>query len=119
MILERYCLSSHYIVQCDVSRDKDTGWFIFRWRLQLDQVEGFINNQKKRILRILKSRLEYEEKNEFYYCNMPNCSRVTFDEAVEFIFRCPVCGEAPQHFDNSAIVKALADKIEQLKGGKG
>ena len=107
------------IVQCDVSRDKDTGWFIFRWRLQLDQVEGFINNQKKRILKILKTRLEYEENNDFYYCSTPGCSRVTFDDAVELVFRCPVCGKAVQHYDNSAMVKALADKIEQLEGGKG
>ena len=38
---------------------------------------------------------------------------------MELIFRCPVCGKAVQHYDNSAMVKALADKIEQLEGGKG
>lgn len=112
-------LHNHSIVQCNSSRDKDTGWFIFRWRLQPDQVEGFINNQKRRILKILKSRLEYEEKNEFYYCYMPECSKITFDDAVELIFRCPTCGKALQHYDNGAMVKALADKIEQLEGGKG
>ena len=58
-------LYNYSIVQCNSSRDKDTWWFIFRWRVQLDQVEGFINSQKRRILKILKSRLEYEEKNEF------------------------------------------------------
>ena len=105
-------LYNHSIVQCDISRDKDTGWFIFRWRVQLDQVKGFINNQKRQILRILKTRLEYEEKNEFYYCYMSGCSRVTFDDAVELIFRCPTCSKALQHYDNSEMAKALADKIE-------
>jgi transcription initiation factor TFIIE subunit alpha len=42
-------LYNHSIVQCDGVRDETTGWFIFRWSLQLDQVEGFIKNQKKRI----------------------------------------------------------------------
>ena len=112
-------LYNRSIVQCDVSRDKDTGWFIFRWRLQLDQVEGFINNQKRRILKILKTRLEYEENNDFYYCNTPECRKITFDDAVELIFRCPTCGKALQHYDNSEMAKALVDKIEQLEGGKG
>jgi len=112
-------LYNHSIVQCDSSRDKDTGWFIFRWRLQPDQVEGFINNQKKRILKILKSRLEYEEKYDFYYCYTPECRKITFEDVVELIFRCPTCGKALQHYDNSAMVKVLADKIEQLEDGKG
>ena len=112
-------LYNHSIVQCDVSRDKDTGWFIFRWRVQLDQVEGFINDQKRRVLKILKTRLAYEENHEFYYCDTPGCSRIIFEDAMELVFRCPVCGKAVQHYDNSAMVKALADKIEQLEGGKG
>ena len=111
-------LYDHSIVQCTRERDKDTGWFIFRWRLQLDQVEGFINDQKRRILKILKTRLEYEEKTDFYYCCTPKCNRVTFDDAVELIFRCPTCGKALQYYDNSTMVKALTDKIEQLEGGK-
>ena len=27
-------LYNHSVVQCDRSRDENTGWFIFRWRLQ-------------------------------------------------------------------------------------
>ena len=111
-------LQSHSIVQCNNFRDKDTGWFIFRWRLQYDQVEGFIQNQRKRILKILKSRLEYEEKNDFYFCNTPECRRITFDEAVEQIFRCPICGKAVQHSDNSAMIKVLTHKIELLESRK-
>jgi transcription initiation factor TFIIE subunit alpha len=60
----------------------------------------------------------YEKNNDFYYCYMPRC-RVTFEDAVELIFRCPTCGKALQHYDNSAMDNALADKIEQLEGGKG
>jgi transcription initiation factor TFIIE subunit alpha len=108
-------LYNYSIVQCDRSRDKDTGWFIFRWRLQPDQVEGFINNQKRRIIKILKSRLEYEENNDFYYCNTPGCNRVTFEDAVEIIFRCTVCGNPLQHYDNIALINVLKSKIEALE----
>lgn len=108
-------LYNYSIVQCDRSRDKDTGWFIFRWRLQPDQVEGFIKNQKKRIRRILKTRLQYEESNDFYYCGTPGCNKVAFEDAVELVFRCPTCGEPLQHYDNSALIKTLKDKIGQLE----
>ncbi len=107
-------LYNYSIVQCDRSRDKDTGWFIFRWRLQPDQVEGFINNQRKRIRKILMSRLEYENNNDFYYCCTPGCNRITFEDAVELIFRCPVCGKPLQHCDNSALIETLTAKLEQL-----
>lgn len=108
-------LYNYSIVQCDRTRDKDTGWFIFKWRLQPDQVEGFINNQKRRILKILKIRLEYEERYDFYYCYSPKCNRVTFEDAVELVFRCPTCGKALQHYDNSALVETLKSKVEQLE----
>jgi transcription initiation factor TFIIE subunit alpha len=108
-------LYNYSIVQCDRSRDKDTGWFIFRWRLQPDQVEGFINNQKKRTLKILKTRLEFEKNNDFYYCYTSKCNRMTFEDAVELVFRCPVCGKALQHYDNNKLIETLTNKIEQLE----
>ena len=103
------------IVQCNRSRDKDTGWFIFRWKIQFDQVEGFINNKKRRILKILKNRLEYEEKNEFYHCHTLGCNRIIFEDAVELVFRCNICDKAIQHYDNSALIRVLESKIDVLE----
>lgn len=103
------------IVQCDRSRDKDTGWFIFRWRIQSDQIDGFINSQKRRILKILKTRLEYEKKYDFYYCNTPGCDRVIFEDAMELVFKCPVCGKPLQHYDNKDLINVLEDKVEVIE----
>ncbi len=108
-------LYNHSIVQCDRSRDENTGWFIFKWRIQPEQVEGFINSQKRRMIKILKTRLDYETNNDFYYCGTPGCNRVPFEDAVELVFRCPKCGKALQHYDNDVLIKALTDKIEQLE----
>ena len=107
-------LYNHSIVQCDRLRDEKTGWFIFRWKLQPDQLEGFVKNQKNRVLRILRNRLEYEQKNDFYYCGTPTCNRIIFEDAMETVFRCPVCGNALKHYDNAPIIRALTDKVEQL-----
>ena len=65
---------------------------------------------------ILSTRLDYEEKNDFYYCGTPECNRITFDDAMELVFKCPTCGKVLQHYDNGPIVEALADKIKQLEG---
>lgn len=107
-------LYNHSIVQCDRIRDEKTGWFIFHWRIQPDQLEGFIRNQKKRIRRILETRLDYERSHDFYYCFTQRCNKVTFEDAVEIVFRCPNCGVSLQYFDNSKIINVLQERIDLL-----
>lgn len=96
-------------------RDEKTGWYTFKWRLQLDQAEGFIANQKRRILQKLLERLEYEENHRFYQCPSSDCPRLTFEEAMESNFLCPKCGGPLQFADNQNVLKALRDRIEALK----
>jgi len=110
-----YKLYDHSLVALRRTRDKNTGWFIFHWRLQPDQVEGFITNQKRQIIEKLKTRLEYEKSHDFYYCNTPGCRRIPFEEAVELIFRCPTCDKPLMHVDNSKIIEFLERKIKELE----
>lgn len=107
-------LYNHSIVQCDRLRDDETGWFIFRWKLKTDQIEGFVTNQKKRVSRILKMRLEYEESNDFFYCFTLGCNRYTFEDAMELIFRCPKYGKPLQHYENSSIIESLKERINAI-----
>jgi len=108
-------LHNHSIVQCNVGRDEETGWFIFRWKVQSDQIKGYVKNQKRKILRILKSRLEHEASNEFYYCSTPSCDHITFEDSMELVFRCPTCDKTLQHYNNSAFVDVLKAKIAILE----
>jgi transcription initiation factor TFIIE subunit alpha len=110
-----YRLYEHSIVGLRRIRDKDTGWFIFYWRVQADQVEGFIISQKKRILEKLEARLEYEKSHDFYYCFTPGCKRLSFEEATEYLFRCPKCGKPLIHYDNGKIIEAIQKKINKIK----
>src|SRR4030067_3527738 len=41
-----YKLYDHSLVSLRRTRDPKTGWFIFHWRLQPDQLEGFFLRQK-------------------------------------------------------------------------
>ena len=68
-------------------KDEKKGWFVYRWRAKQDQVDNFIDNQKKKILDRLQKRLEYEESSEFYHCGNKECPRFKFDSAVEVFFK--------------------------------
>lgn len=110
-----YKLYDHSLVSLRRSRDQNTGWFIFHWKLQPDQIEGFILNQKRHVLQKLDTRLNYENNHDFYYCDNPGCKRVPFDEAVELLFRCPTCNKPMMHFDNGKMVEFLSRKVNQIR----
>jgi transcription initiation factor TFIIE subunit alpha len=110
-----YKLYDHSLVSLRRTRDPKTGWFIFHWKLQPDQLEGFILSQKRRVLEKLNVRLEYEKNHDFYYCNTTGCKRVPFEEAVELVFHCSTCGKSLAHFGNEKLVQGLTTKVEQLR----
>jgi transcription initiation factor TFIIE subunit alpha len=85
-------------------KDEKKGWFVYRWRAKQDQVDNFIDNQKKKIL----------ESTEFYHCGNRDCPRVKFDVAVELFFKCPNCKGSLNMIDNTKIKEALRHKIEQV-----
>jgi len=110
-----YRLYDHSLVGLRRSRDQHTGWFIFHWRLQPDQFEGFITNQKRHVLEKLQARMEYEKDHDFYYCYTQGCRRVPFEDAMELVFRCPTCNKSMKHYENGKIVQILGEKVEQLR----
>ena len=110
-----YKLYDHSLVSLRRTRDPKTGWFIFHWKLQPDQLEGFILSQKRRVLEKLNIRLEYEKNHDFFYCHTPGCRRIPFEEAVELVFRCSTCGKPLMHYENDKIVQSLTQKVEQLR----
>jgi transcription initiation factor TFIIE subunit alpha len=110
-----YKLYDHSLVSLRRTRDPKTGWFIFHWRLQPDQLEGFILSQKRRVLEKLNTRLEYEKNHDFYYCYTPGCKRIPFEEAVELVFKCPTCGKPVMHCENDKLLTALTKRVDQLR----
>ena len=110
-----YKLYDHSLVSLRRTRDPKTGWFIFHWRLQPDQLEGFILSQKRRVLEKLSVRLEYERNHDFYYCSTAGCKRVPFEEAVELVFHCSTCGKPLAHSDNLKLVEKLTTKVDVLR----
>ena len=97
-------------------KDERKGWFVYRWRSRRDEVENFIENQKKKILDRLQKRLDYENSSDFYHCGNEDCSRETFENALELFFKCPSCGQVLNLKKNEKIRKSFSKKIYQIKG---
>jgi transcription initiation factor TFIIE subunit alpha len=95
-------------------RDLKRGWFVYRWRAQRDQVDGFIENQKKKALGRLQKRLDFEESHEFYSCGKSDCPKYTFEEGIEIFFKCPECKETLNLIDNTHLKEAFKWKVEQM-----
>ena len=110
-----YKFYNHSLVTSRRFRDKDTGWFIFQWRLQPELVEAFVTSMKSKILKKLKSRLDYELKHEFYHCGNPECSRITFEDAMDTVFNCPVCGQPLKPQNNDDVIDFLEDKVKEIE----
>lgn len=95
-------------------RDPKRGWFIYRWKAQRDQVDGFIETRKKKALERLKLRLEHEENHEFYWCGATGCRKFTFEEAMDSFFKCRECEQSMKLVDNAELVESLRYKIRQI-----
>ena len=96
-------------------KDERKGWFVYRWRSRRDEVENFIEKQKKKIAERLQQRLDYENSSQFYHCGNDDCERLTFEIALEESFKCPSCGEILDLKKNEKAKKAFAKKIDEIK----
>ncbi len=111
-----YKFYNHSLVTSRRFRDKETGWFIFQWRLQPELVEAYVQGMKQKILKKLQTRLEYEQTHEFYHCGNPTCPKTTFETAMETVFHCPYCDEPLRRVENGPIVEFLERKIAEIEG---
>ena len=96
-------------------KDERKGWFVYRWRSRRDEVENFIENQKKKIAERLQQRLDYENSSQFYHCGNDDCQRQTFESSLEESFKCPSCGEILDLKKNEKSKKAFTKKIDEIK----
>ncbi len=96
-------------------KDDRKGWFVYRWRSRREEVESFIENQKKKIVERLQQRFDYENSFDFYHCGNEDCLRITFEDSLEAMFKCPSCGKVLNLKKNEKSKKAFARKIDEMK----
>jgi len=96
-------------------RDTDSGWLTYLWKLDLSNLDRQLENESKKLLKNLRTKLEFEEDKVFYTCKN-QCGRFLFENAAELQFICPECGEELEYQDNEMIIKALKQRISELEG---
>jgi transcription initiation factor TFIIE subunit alpha len=110
-----YKLYDNHIASYRRERDKNTGWYIYYWRLNPKKIYDVVNRRKMSVLKVLEDRLKYEREHQFYQCEKDENVRLTFEEAMEALFKCPHCGGQLLFKDNSKLINVLSAKIEELK----
>ena len=96
-------------------RDPKTGWFLFYWKLEMDQVDAYIRSRKRRVLDRLRDCLTYQQAHEFFECTQCDSPKITFEEAIESAFRCTRCGGQLSSVDKSKVVDFLTKYVKQLE----
>ena len=109
-----YRLFNQNLVSSTRKKDKKKGWYIYYWTLNKDQLKHlFVNIQKEKVSR-LKDRLKRELVNIFYVCEN-KCIRLSFDQAINFEFKCPECGCLMEQEDNQERIKKIQAEIKVLE----
>lgn len=95
-------------------KDKKKGWYIYYWTFEPKKIKHLIRMLNQKRLAKLKDRLERETQGIFYEC--PNkCIRLDFDQAFNFNFKCPECGQLINQESNEAKIKDIRKEILWLE----
>lgn len=96
------------------TKDKDIGWYIYTWSLELPRVQNVITDRKRKILEDMTNKLEYETNTVFFEC-VNDRFRIPYDIASERGFKCPQCEGDLEFLNNQAVVDRLEREIRQLE----
>ncbi len=96
-------------------RDKQTGWFIYFWKLEPEKITSVVIKKQRAVHFKILERLQYERENMFFHCSSKDCFRKTFQEAMELDFECDKCFLPLVDFDNSTIITILEKKAEEVQ----
>ncbi len=108
-----YVLYNHNLVSFTRKKDKQKGWYIYYWTLQPESVSFSYVKMKRELVEKLKEQLASEEKELFFVCPKEG-TRLTFDQAMDFEFHCPECGELLGQDDNKERIVGIRTQIGQL-----
>jgi len=109
-----FIMNENNLAVCRRERDSSSGWLTYLWQLDLSDIESHLVKEKKRIVKNLEMRYNFEVDSVFYTCP-EGCVRFEFKEASKCEFMCPVCGEDMMFEDNSDTVNKLRDRLDALE----
>jgi transcription initiation factor TFIIE subunit alpha len=109
-----YRLYNHNIVSFIRKKDKEKGWYIYYWTLNKDRIKFLTTDIKIKKVEKLKERLERENGSHFFACQY-KCIRIDFEQATNFEYKCPECGELLMQEDNSEQILKIKEQIKNIE----
>ncbi len=110
-----YKLSDLEIASFRRIKDKISGWYIYFWKIHPERINEIVLKKQRQVHWKILERLQFEKENMFFSCGNKDCNRITFNEAMEFDFICPNCGNRLEDFDNSRLIMVLEKKASELE----
>jgi len=95
-------------------KDKKKGWYIYYWSFNSRKIKDLVVSLKKKKLDMLKDRVQREKINKFFIC-INKCMRIDFDQASNFMFKCPECGSLLEFEDNTKTIGDIEKEISSLE----
>ena len=95
-------------------KDKKKGWYIYYWTFKPKMIKHLITRLKKDKLAKLKDRLSREKSSHFFICQN-KCIRLDFEQAMNFEFKCPECGEMMNQEDNLENIRLIEEEIKKIE----
>lgn len=108
-----YALNNYNLVGFTRKKDKEKGWYIYYWTIIPENIMYLYVKRKKDLLLKLKASIEAE--NELFFVCKNNCVRLNFDQAMEFEFHCPECGELVMQ-DKKQDAERIKKQILEIEG---
>ena len=109
-----YRLQEANLVSFIRKKDKKKGWYIYYWTFKPKMIKHIIISLKKEKLTKLKDRITREKSSHFFIC-LNKCIRLDFEQAMNFEFKCPECGEIMNQEDNSENIRLIEEEIKKIK----
>lgn len=109
-----YRLHYNNLVCFSKRKDMKTGWYVYHWYLNAKRIKDMFKRVKLDKLTKLKVRLDREENEQFFHC-YDKCIRLNFDQAIDFKYQCPECGELLEIENNDHRIDKLKSQIIVLE----
>ena len=108
-----YKLLKYNLVSFKKEKDKLKGWYIYHWQLDKNKFYSFIIKSLERKVSTLQTQISKEESQTYFICEN-KCVRLTFDQALNFNFKCPECGSLLKEDNGKGRIQKLKQEIEDL-----
>ena len=113
-----FTLYEHRLAFYTLERDKETGWMLYRWRVDFEDIERRLADDAHKLMSKLENWIDGELNTVYYTCDN-HCGRYTFEmasgNACGYEFVCPVCKQSLHHDDTSQLTDSVKGKIDILK----